>query len=177
MANTRLWRIPGTVCRSWPKVLPKAILTSLCMNPVHPVDHQTARIELTQGYTALVDQASLWLLLPYRWCVHQVRGKLYARTQRGGQVIYMHRLLLKAPTNARIVVDHRNGDGLDNRRSNLRLTTRRQKAGVSVGKRPASRKVGKRPASRKARKSRRRYRARLRALLATTRPHADMVVP
>jgi hypothetical protein len=45
------------------------------MNPVHRVDDQTARIELTQGYAALVDQASLWLLLPYRWCVHKVRGK------------------------------------------------------------------------------------------------------
>src|SRR3954453_18324261 len=120
MANTRLWLRRGAVCRVWPAVLQNVILTSPCMNPVHRVDEQTARIELTQGYAALVDQASLWLLLPYQWCVHKSKSKLYARTQIGGKVIYMHRLLLQAPANSHLVVDHRSGDGLDNRRSNLR---------------------------------------------------------
>jgi hypothetical protein len=161
MANTRLWLRPGTVCRVWPEVLQNVILTSLYMNPVHRVDEQTARIELTQGYAALVDQASLWLLLPYQWCVHQVRGKLYARTQSQGQVIYMHRLLLKAPADSRFVVEHRNGDGLDNRRSNLRLTTRRQKAHTSAT-------IAKRSASARSNKSRRRRRTRLLALVLTS---------
>jgi hypothetical protein len=36
--------------------------TLLMYDPVHPVDDQTARIELTPDYAALVDQVSLWLL-------------------------------------------------------------------------------------------------------------------
>jgi hypothetical protein len=40
--------------------------------------------------------------------------------------IYLHRWLLDAPDG--VEVDHRNGNGLDNRRENLRLCTRAQNA-------------------------------------------------
>lgn len=39
----------------------------------------------------------------------------------------MHRLILNAPDHVR--VDHRNGDGLDNRRDNLRYATTSQNCG------------------------------------------------
>jgi HNH endonuclease len=100
---------------------------------VHLINETTARIELTQGYWALVDRDSLWLLLPYRWCVHKTKGKLYARTQEDGHAIYMHRLLMKELKNSDLVVDHRNGDGLDNRKENLRLATRQENARNSPG--------------------------------------------
>ena len=100
---------------------------------VHLINETTARIELTQGYWALVDRDSLWLLLPYRWCVHKTKGKLYARTQKDGRVIYMHRLLMKQPKNSQIVVDHVDGNGLHNRLENLRLATRQENARNSPG--------------------------------------------
>lgn len=70
------------------------------------------------------------LLAPYgRWYIH-MRGRWgYACTNVGGRKrrrIAMHRLITGAPPE--LVVDHINGDTLDNRRSNLRIVTLRENA-------------------------------------------------
>jgi hypothetical protein len=75
------------------------------------------RIPLTQGKFALIDAADLPMVEGRRWQLHVTgTGGVYAAS-RG---VKMHRLLMAAPDG--VLVDHRNGDGLDNRRSNLRLT-------------------------------------------------------
>lgn len=78
-------------------------------------------ITLTQGKVALIDDADLPLVSGFRW--HAFRpskfGCYYAGT--GQPRVYMHRLIMGAAPGEE--VDHCNGDGLDNRRSNLRLTT------------------------------------------------------
>ena len=68
------------------------------------------------------------LILRYRWRVTHTpighRRAYYATTRERGRMgrrIKMHRLILNAPDG--VHVDHINGDGLDNRRENLRLVT------------------------------------------------------
>lgn len=84
------------------------------------------RVPLTQGYEALVDDADYetvmtvgpWyaLVKPDRQTVYAQRNIQCPDGRRSGQ--YMHKLLTGWPQ-----TDHRNGDGLDNRRVNLRPAT------------------------------------------------------
>lgn len=75
----------------------------------------TREIPLTQGHVALVDDKDYERFMAMgKWQVSLCGGRLYAA--RGHQ--RMHRLLIDAP-----LVDHINGNGLDNRRANLRPAT------------------------------------------------------
>jgi HNH endonuclease len=56
------------------------------------------------------------------WHAHDSGDRYYARGRVAGQRVYLHRLLLDAPRG--LEVDHINGNGLDNRRCNLRLVSR-----------------------------------------------------
>lgn len=53
-------------------------------------------------------------------------GKLYVNGKVGGKSMKLHNYLMKPP--AGMIVDHVNGDTLDNRRDNLRICTREQNA-------------------------------------------------
>ena len=75
-------------------------------------------MDLTRGYTCLVDAVDLSDLLTYKW--HASGKPPYACTWRNGRAIKMHHLLLGAPSEGQ-VVDHINQNHLDNRRSNLRF--------------------------------------------------------
>lgn len=69
------------------------------------------------GGFAQIDEIDAALVLPRRW----FGDYRYAFTTSDGRRVAMHRLIL-APTQG-LLVDHINGDGLDNRRANLRLCT------------------------------------------------------
>lgn len=85
-------------------------------------------IQLTKGKSALVDDEDYELLSKYRWCATRGRNTWYAwrHSYHDGNIetIAMHRLILAAPDG--LEVDHIDGDGLNNTRSNLRLATRSQ---------------------------------------------------
>lgn len=94
-----------------------------------------AALPLTQDKIALVDSADLELLTRWRWeyLPNDRTGYAIRRFRSNGKVItiYLHRQLLHAGKGE--LVDHINGDGLDNRRENLRLAT----ASENMANRPA----------------------------------------
>jgi len=84
------------------------------------------KIRLTEGKYTIVDLQDFYLLNDYDWvtygkgdCIYAVRHLISADVKE--QIVRMHRYIMKAPEE--LLVDHKNGDGLDNRRSNLRLAT------------------------------------------------------
>jgi hypothetical protein len=84
-------------------------------------------VALTQGQEALVDDTDYdTVVAAGSWCV-AVRGRrTYAQCRSKGKLVYQHRYILGAPKG--VAVDHVNGDGLDNRRANLRLCSSSQNA-------------------------------------------------
>ena len=89
-------------------------------------------ITLSQDKVALVDDGDFEWLNGWKWhAYHGRRDTFYAtrnsprpRQQPRRPMIRMHRLIMDAPTG--VLVDHRDGNGLNNQRSNLRLGTNAQ---------------------------------------------------
>lgn len=85
-------------------------------------------IKLTNGGVALVDDEDFEKLSSYKWHRHDERTLQYVRVALYGsgkqQILLMHRVVMNAPTG--VDVDHRDGDGLNNQKYNLRLCTDQQ---------------------------------------------------
>jgi hypothetical protein len=89
-------------------------------------------IALTQGYTTRVDDTDFDYLNQFNWWILRGSNTIYAVGRLGGgSFVYMHRVILAAP--AGMTVDHEDGDGLHNWRSNLRLATRKDQQGNAIG--------------------------------------------
>lgn len=80
------------------------------------------KITLTQDKFSLVDDSDYEALSKRRWQAVLRDGIYYAHSNSRLGNVYMHRLITNAPKGTE--VDHINGDGLDNRRSNLRVCSR-----------------------------------------------------
>lgn len=80
----------------------------------------TIQLPITRGLFAIVDLADAPLVLGVRWHAVPTLNTFYAarKESKKGPTIYMHRLLMEFPERR---VDHVNWNGLDNRRSNMRL--------------------------------------------------------
>ncbi len=116
--------------------------------PAHPrpaplcdeSDPTVRRIPLGNGLFATVDAADYEKLSKYRWHASPHGRMVYASCCVGGRTVYMHRMLLR-PRRGR-VVDHSDGNGLNNRRGNLRACTRRQNQANQGPRGGSSRFVG-----------------------------------
>jgi hypothetical protein len=81
------------------------------------------QIPLTKGYTAIVDDEDYDRLVSMgRWQASVTRDRVYAIHSLNRGRIYMHRALVPGAP----LIDHVDGNGLDNRRANLRVATRAQ---------------------------------------------------
>lgn len=81
------------------------------------------RVPLGNGGHALVDATDADRVLSRTWTRDDRPHTSYARSfdQATGRTLYLHRFVLGDPEGE---VDHRNRNGLDNRRSNLRVCNR-----------------------------------------------------
>lgn len=84
-------------------------------------------IKLSRGMVALVSDKDYSKVSKYKWYAnpahlgngrHRPMEKWYARNHKVG---YMHRFIVDAPKG--MVVDHLDGNGLNNTRGNLKITT------------------------------------------------------
>lgn len=92
--------------------------------PGVPPDDRTKLIPLTQNMLALVDVADFSWLCRFKWHATRIGGEFYAcRTEKGRSVL-MHRQIMQPPDG--LVVGHKNDNGLDDRRNNLRICTQAQ---------------------------------------------------
>ncbi len=88
-------------------------------------------IPLSRGMIALVDDSDFGRLAIHKWQARLALGRIWyasrSVTVNGKKTrVSMHREILGVPSRIngiRIVTDHINGNGLDNRRSNLRSTS------------------------------------------------------
>lgn len=81
--------------------------------------------------TALFDARDESLVLPHRWWLMRVKRKnaicgYYPLTRIHGRSVLMSRLIMGEPIG--LMVDHRDGNGLNNQRDNLRVATRAENA-------------------------------------------------
>lgn len=99
------------------------------------IEGNTAFVPLTKGYEAMIDASDVGLVEGYSWQAFVRRRKdggyfpIYAmayslKNDGPRRRLLMHRVI--NPTPQGMVVDHINGDGLDNRRQNLRTVTQNQ---------------------------------------------------
>jgi hypothetical protein len=83
------------------------------------------KIKLTQNKFALVDDEDYEKLNQYSWYAEKGRYTYYAaRTDKLKKKIRIHRFIMNPTSNLQI--DHINGNGLDNRKENLRICTHQQ---------------------------------------------------
>lgn len=82
------------------------------------------KIPLTKGQFAIVDDEDYEFLMQWKWYASRGNAGYYAKraSRKGGKAadLLMARFLLNV-TDAKIFVDHRNNNTLDNTRENLRI--------------------------------------------------------
>jgi hypothetical protein len=92
----------------------------------------TLEVELSNGLIATIDAADAAPVAPFRWyCSVSGSGKTFyaaARIRADGKqtTLYMHRLITGCQRGDGKDVDHKDGNGLNNRKNNLRVCTRQQ---------------------------------------------------
>lgn len=90
----------------------------------NPHDANVRFIPLTQGKFAIVDAEDYDRLSQYQWYASKCKNTFYALRHTGRATIVMHRQIMHAPKG--VLCDHKNHNGLDNRKTNLRLCTNAQ---------------------------------------------------
>jgi len=88
--------------------------------------NEMAFIKLTQNKFAEVDEEDLPKLFKHKWIYSTKNKKFqgYAQSNRSTGSIYMHRLITNCPSDK--IVDHKDGNTLNNKKENLRICTQKE---------------------------------------------------
>ena len=78
-------------------------------------------LALTQGRFAIVDAKDYEWLSRYKWSACRCGRKWYASRNERGKHIWMHREIMEPP--AERIIDHIDGNGMNNCRCNMRICT------------------------------------------------------
>ena len=96
-------------------------------------------IELNKGYFTQVDDDDYDFLIQWKWRVNIKKHTcyVYRNTRIGGRkgrsiTIHIHRLIMHTPPD--LVIDHKDHNGLNNQKSNLRNCTRQQNQRNQTGR-------------------------------------------
>lgn len=76
-------------------------------------------ISVGKGRVSIVDDEDFERVSQFNWVARKIQGKFYVM-----KMLWLHRVIMNAPDG--VLVDHINGNPLDNRRSNLRLCTHKE---------------------------------------------------
>jgi len=85
------------------------------------IDDKICWVELSQGQWAQIDVADMFLVGKLRWAALRSHNTFYAKSSSLKRPTRMHSFMLNTPKG--LATDHINRQGLDNRRSNLRIVT------------------------------------------------------
>lgn len=94
-------------------------------------------LKLSNGGYTIIDNIDYELVKNYKWYKIKKRNTWYARTCIQKKCVYIHRLIMNHPEG--MMIDHLDGNALNNRRNNLRIctvgqnnrNTRKRKGGTS----------------------------------------------
>lgn len=94
--------------------------------PIRPVriEGDVAYVTLTKGFVAVIDAADAAFVGQWNWAARVQPHTVYAQRTEGRTSVQLHRELLGIFDDR--LVDHRSCDGLNNRRSNLRVADKSQ---------------------------------------------------
>jgi len=124
-----IWAVEMTqTCRNFkPKPIPRNKLTQ-------PTNPAIRLIPLNKGQAAIVDTEDYQKLAKFKWWLTKShRSKCgYARAKINGRSVRMHRYLTNCPKG--LVVDHIDGNGLNNTKAKLRICTYSQNACNTPGR-------------------------------------------
>ncbi len=87
-----------------------------------------AIVRLTKGFEAIIDSDDAGIVENYCWSSYVRDRTVYAgrtiKSECNAKCLYLHRAIMNPPGSMQ--VDHINGNGLDNRKINLRIATSQQ---------------------------------------------------
>lgn len=93
------------------------------------LSRQMATLHLPCGKNVLLDVEDIPKIAGRQWFADKRGNTFYARSQGRsgeGRWVRMHHFIVGKPSDPALVIDHINRNGLDNRKSNLRIVTHKE---------------------------------------------------